>query len=143
MAGKYQSINDLYFTEGGDFFVGANGDLEDTKKHQYRGFIQKVLTKIKSTKGEWRLQPQLGANISFILGKKNTKEQADRLKSFILKELIKDSFISAKEINISVFPGSKETLIGIIEINPADTQKKFMLSFTYDFRDNRIHSRII
>lgn len=141
MPSNYQLINDLYFTEDGDYVLSASGDLEDTKNHNYRGFIQKILTRVMSTKGEWRLQRNLGANASKVLGKKNTPEQAERLRSAIHAELIRDSFINSKDIKVIVFPSGPESLVVIIEIEASNSQRKFTLNFTYDFRDNRIVPR--
>lgn len=141
MANKYQSVVDLYFTENGDFFLGANEDLEDTKMQSYRGFVQRINTIVASTKGEWKFAKDLGANVSSILGKRNTQEEAEKLKTSLLTELLKNSFISSQDIAIYVFPLDKQTLAIILEIIPPGSEEKLFIKYSYSVRDNRITPR--
>jgi hypothetical protein len=60
---RFEKIIDLYFSDDGDFSLGQNGDLEDTQTYAYRGFMQRVLTRLMSKRREWALQPHLGADV--------------------------------------------------------------------------------
>ena len=69
---RMNEIVDLYWTEGGDFVLGDNGDFEDTHLDNYRGLLQRVLTRIKSHRGDWALQPSVGAGLGRFAGKPNS-----------------------------------------------------------------------
>lgn len=139
---RYKRMTDLYFTEDGDFVLDAEtGDLEDTKLHQYRGFIQRVVTRVMSQKGEWNLQKDVGAGVGDFLGKPNTAALGDRIRSRIFSELIREGLVSPGDLNILVFPTGIHSLAIVVQVTPPDVQSKVQLTFSYDMRDNRIVPR--
>lgn len=141
MASKYQSVVDLHFTDFGDFVKSSNNDLEDTKHIKNRGLVQKINTIVQSTKGEWATSKNLGTNVSGILGKRNTQEEAEKIRSSLLVEVLKDGFVSPEDIEILVFPMDKFSLAIIINIRPPNSQEKVFLSYSYSVKDNRITPR--
>lgn len=139
---KYNVINDYYFTEDGDFLLDASTeDLRDTKNDNYRGFIQKIYTVVSSQKRDWRLSPNLGANISDFLGQPNTRELGQALKNRLFFALTANNFINPVDLEIFVFPRSKESIVAIISVTPPDAQTKVRLSFVYNTKDNTLTPR--
>ena len=139
---RYQRQTDFYWLEQGDLFLDSStGDLADTKNHQYRGFIQRVLTQIMSRKGEWQNEQSVGVNLDDFLGKRNNAANGERLKSRIMTELVKNQLVSASDLNVSVFPTSNTSLAIIVSIQPPGTAKRIVLTFSYDMRDNHIVPR--
>lgn len=141
---RYKRMVDLYFTDDGDFVLDENtGDLEDTLLYQYRGFVQRLLTRTMSQKGEWQQQKDVGAGISDFLGKRNTAELGERIRSRLYSELIKENLVAPADLNILVFP-TGDTSVGIVlRIRPPGTQVKIQLTFSYDMRENRVIPRNI
>jgi hypothetical protein len=138
---RYQNIVDLLFSESGDFVLGENGDLADTRSRAYRGFIQMVLNRIMSSKGDWPLHPDIGVGLNAFVGKPNTKVIADRIKQKIVSELSKDDLIRGNELIVDIFPVSSNAIaIGVI-VSPPGSGRQINLVFTYDMRDNKLIPR--
>lgn len=139
---KYKRCTDFYFTEDGDIVLDANtGDFEDTAMHQYRGFIQRLNTRIKSQKGEWNLQRDLGAGLTDFRGKPNTAAIGQRIQSRITSELIREGLVSPDHLEVVVFPTGKHELSIMLRITPPGTQTKLQLIFSYNMNENRIVER--
>jgi hypothetical protein len=137
-------MTDLYFTEDGDFFLDRNtGDLEDTRLHQYRGFIQRVLTRVMSSHGEWAQQPTVGADLTSFLGKRNTAEVGNAIQRRVFSELIQDQLALPADLNVVVLPLDSHSIGIIVELRPPDVLQKVILTFSYNLRDNRIVPRSI
>lgn len=138
---RYKHIRDIYFTEAGDFRLGPDGDLEETTNYQYRGLIQKVLTKVASQKGEWALHPEMGLGLSDFLGKPNSALLGAQLRARVMSELIRDGTIKPADLKVFVFPTSETSLAIVIEINPPGVPERVKLAFSYHTNDNRITPR--
>lgn len=141
--GIYKDTTDLYFTEEGDFFLDRNGDFEDTKLHQYRGFLQRLLTRIMSDKGNWKHESTLGANISDFLGKPNTRAIGEQIKSRVFNEIVTQGFVQPSDVIINVFPVGEESVVISISITPPESTNRLILTLTYDMRDNKLVPRNI
>ncbi len=132
---------DLYFTETGDFFLDTNGDLADTSKDLYRGLVQRIDTRMKSSKQDWATQPSVGAGLTDFLGKRNTAELGQVIKSRVYSELYQEDLLRAGEVVVETFPISK-TQVGIsIIISPPRSSGRIALIYSYDMRDNKLMMR--
>jgi hypothetical protein len=140
---RFEEIVDLYFSDSGDFLLSTSGDLEDTKKDHYRGFLQRVLTRIQSRRGEWATQPSVGANLGQFVGKPNTEEIAGKIRQTISSELVQDGLLRGTEFGVDVFPISKTQIAIAIIVNPPRVGGQIVLTLTYDTRDNRLIPRNI
>jgi hypothetical protein len=138
---RFDKINDLYFTGEGDFNLGDNGDLEDTKYYAYRGFIQRVLNRMKSTRGDWPLQSSVGADLHSFIGSPNTKEIALDIQDRIRVELEQENLLLGGELQVKVFPTSKYSVAIALIINPPRSGGQVILTFSYDMRDNKLIPR--
>lgn len=139
---RYKRMTDFYFSHDGDFVLDENtGDLEDTKLHQYRGFIQRVLTQVMSQKGEWNLQKDVGVGIGDFLGKPNTSVVGERIRSKVYSELVKGGLVTPSDLSVLVFPSGQNSVAIVVQITPPDIQSKIQLTFSYDLRDNRVVPR--
>ena len=101
---QWEKIVDLYFTDKGDFALGDDGDLQDTKLFAYRGLIQMINTRLSSSKGEWALEPEVGAGLSSFRGKPNNQKVALQIKQRIVTELTSENLLRASEFFIDVLP---------------------------------------
>lgn len=140
---RMNEIVDLYWTEAGDFTLGTNGDLEDTKNIHYRGLLQRVLTRIRSRKGDWALQSSVGAGLTGYIGKANNAATGGNIKNAIVTELMQDDLLRGHEFVVDIFPISKYVVAGAVVITPPRSGGQIVLTLTYDMRDNRMIPRNI
>ena len=138
---RHEKIVDLYWSDEGDFVLGDNNDLRDTQNDAYRGLIQRVLTRIKSRKGDWGLQESIGAGVTAVVGTPNTAETGARLKFLIQNELMVDDLLRPGEFIVDVFPASKSIIAVAVVITPPRSGSQVILTFSYDLRDNRLVQR--
>jgi len=132
-------VVDLYFTDAGDFVMGDNGDFRDTKNDHLRGLVQRLVTRVMSSQGNWRLQPGIGANLQEFLGKQNTRETGDRIRQRVHNEVIASGALRAGEFFVDVFPVSPTEVAIALVVN--SVRPEITLTFTYDFRDNKVIPR--
>jgi len=138
---RMNKIVDLYWTESGDFVLGDNGDFKDTALDNYRGLLQRVLTRIKSQRGDWALQPTVGAGLGRFAGKPNSEATGVRIKNAISNQLLQDDLLRGGEFEIDVFPVTKYSVAIAIVITPPRSGGQVTLTLTYDARDNSIVPR--
>jgi hypothetical protein len=137
---NYSKIVDLYFTESGDYFLGQDGDIADTKDELYRGFIQMAHTIISSSTNDWKLE-QIGANLTSFLGKPNNPDLARRIQDSIYTEIARHKLVRSAELKVEVLPISESAIAIAIFFTPSGTTKRITLTYTYDVRDNKIMIR--
>ena len=140
---RFKETVDLYFTDAGDFVLGENGDLRDTKNDHYRGMLQRILTRISSRKGDWALQQTVGVGLSGIIGKPNNAESGALLKNLIYTELLQEDLLRSAEFVVDVFPVNQYVVAAAIIISPPRSGGQIVLTLTYDTRDNRMIPRNI
>jgi len=140
---RFDKIVDLYFSDDGDFSLGSNNDLEDTNKYDYRGFMQRILTRLSSKKREWAQAAHLGANLSDFVGKPNTEEIGNRIQDRIYSVLLQEDLLYGHEFTIDVVPVTKYEVAIIMVITPPRNEGGIVLTFSYDMRNNRLIPRSI
>jgi hypothetical protein len=138
---RYDKIVDLYFTDSGDFMLGQNNDIKDTIEEQYRGFVQMVVTRLSSAAGDWALAPTVGANLDQFVGRPNTRDLANAIRSRVLSELQSGGLVRGNELSIEIFPVSKTSLAMILAITPPRSEGQVVLTFTYSMKENKLIPR--
>lgn len=137
---RFSKINDFYFSEAGDYFLGEDGDIADTKNELYRGFIQYAHTIVSSSVGDWRLEP-VGANLTSFLGKPNSPDLARRIQDSIYTEIYRHELAKPTEVKVEVLPISDSSVAIAIFFTPPGATRRLTLTYTYDTRDNKITIR--
>lgn len=141
MPRAYNDSLDLYFTSNGDFCLDETSKLKDTKLDQYRYLIQRINNRIGSTGNDWQLAPEVGANLTDFIGQRNTPENGKLIEQRIFNELTRGNFINSRHLSVKVFPISESGVGVIIAVNPPDTVGQVTLTYSYDYRDNKIVPR--
>ena len=142
MPNRFSKENDLYFTSAGDYVLDSgSGDFKDTLRVKLRSLIQRITTRIQSTKGDWRLQLDVGANLMEFAGQRNTAEVGERIRRAVMAGLTSDGFLSGNELNVQVFPVSKTAVAIVVRVVPIGQIEEVYVSFTYDARDNKLVPR--
>lgn len=110
---------DLWFTSAGDYSVDRTGDIKDTSEIYGRSLIQEIEGRLRARKGDWKLNPMLGANIEDFFGESATGGTVNKIKSRILYELTSDGLVSPGDLEIlSVSLGQGVVLFRLIIKTP-------------------------
>lgn len=137
----FQDRRDFYFTSEGDFFLSEAGDFEDTQNHQYRALIQQILTRLMSTRGDWPLQPTVGANLGEFLGAANTAQTGQLIRARILSELSREALLNPQDMKVDVVPVSRNAVMILLVIVPPGSTQAVYLNFTYNLSENKLVPR--
>lgn len=133
---------DLLWSDAGDFHLDpVREDLADTTSLSYRAMIQQVKTRLESSKGDWRLQPSIGADLTRFLGKPNTAELGTLIKNSVTAALLAGAFLRATELQVEVFPISKKEIAILVNIQPSGDHAQIRLAFSYNSQDNKVIPR--
>lgn len=140
--GFHRSKVDLAWADTGDYAVDpVKGDLQDTTSLQYRAFIQQIVTRIQSSRGDWRLQPTIGTDLDRYLGKPNTSKLGTDIRNSVMGSLTTGGLMAAGELTVDVFPIDKHQVAILLRIQPSGDREQIRLSFTYNSQDNKVIPR--
>lgn len=132
---------DIYWSTEGDFVLGNRGDFKSTEDLQSRTLIQKVLKRLMSAPGDWRMAPEIGVSWGKAIGEPNNAKTGALVQRMVSSELARGGLLSASEFTVTVFPVSKKELAVLLQISPKGVRGEITLTFVYDMRDNRIIPR--
>jgi hypothetical protein len=138
----FQNNRDFLFSAEGDFYLDeSRGDLADTKNYQHRDFQQKLLTRIQSKKGDWKLQQDVGTGLSRFVGQPNTREVGERIKNAVYNDLVNSKLLSPEELLVDVIPISEEAIMVVLLITPPGASDRYTYVFSYSMKDDQIVPR--
>jgi len=95
---------DFYWTLDGDIAVGESGDIADTSYDLYRSLWQEIRTRCQSERKDWAIHPNLGANLSDLLGQPSGKLLAEEGKTRIINSLTQGGYIPQSLIRVRYLP---------------------------------------
>lgn len=129
-------LNDYYMTYYGDIFFESD-DIEDTfnfsDDNDLTGLSlkQEVITRIEAYKDDWKMYPDIGANLKDYLGTIADIEYVKaRAKNAIITCLTSDGFLTMGDIDVKVHRIGPESLIFIVLMKLRGGTVK--VSFNYD-----------
>lgn len=148
---RFQGIVDLVWTDDGDFSLEndvprgalgerAGGDFRDTKKLKYRGWLQRVQTRLESSALDWQYL-NVGANLESFRGAKNSKATGDAIKMRILNELTRDDLIRPHEMKIDVVPLSPTQIGVILIVTPPGSGEAITFTYSFSLKDTQVIPR--
>lgn len=140
---RLKSEIDLFWTDAGDFRLSKQGDLESTRDHLYRGFLQRLETRMNSARGDWFTQPTVGVGLTDFTGKRNTREVGQAIKQRVASELVRDDFLRPGEFEVQVMPVGVHTVAIALVIRPAGTNQAIVRVYSYKTSDNKLFNRSI
>lgn len=125
---------DLWFSSDGDFAI-ENGDLKDTSALYGRSLLQEIRTRLQTTRGDWRLNSMLGANLEEFLGDPGTMANINRVASAMSYSLTFDNLIPSGDIEIIPYPLNESIVLFRIIVQ---TQRgELTLTMAYDSDQSR------
>lgn len=78
--------------------------------------LQLVRARLMTENPDWLLYPKVGADLSDLIGKRNTPMTAEEGRSMIIRALTYDAAFSERELTVEAIPVSRETLLFDIKI---------------------------
>ena len=142
--GRYTESSDLIRSSEGDMIIDKVKDrlkLATAERVRYRAFLQKIQKVLASEPGDYKLEPGVAGGMSRFAGQPNTKETGGRIKDHVVNVLTRSGLVALSDLQVVVFPTSKESLAVIIQITQPDQRGEIILTATYDMRDNTIMFR--
>lgn len=108
---------DLSFSEDMDFiFDEDKSDLKTTNDVEGELTIQMVIKRVFSSKGDWLLQSECGANLESFKGFEVNSDLISLVKSSIINELTRELMIDPRAIVIKAIPMGKTRLSLVIVV---------------------------
>lgn len=141
---KNYDRTDLYFTRRGDYTIGVDGDILDTSGDPLRSLIQECRSRLQTDKGDWVLYPELGADLSQLVGEPNNKFTAEGLKAKVIAALNQFGMVDTRDLSISYMPIGASSILLRIAIRVASTNENHLteslkVQILYNYTDNNIH----
>lgn len=125
---KFTDI-DFWFSHDGDFAVDDAGDLKSTQTLYAGSLLQEMRDRVRSSKGDWKLRPNVGANLSSLIGENLTSQLIDRITQRIETELVYDRLLTAGEYEILPLQIGKHNLIFRIVVSSPNGELSFMIGY--------------
>lgn len=94
---------DFYWSDIGDFII-ENGDIKDTRRTVGAGFLDEAIRRIKSSTGDWKLNPTDGASLSEHEGKINGPATWQEIKNSIIYAYTHDLFLYPDSFEVNIAP---------------------------------------
>lgn len=82
--------------ENGDLLVGPDGDILQVKGQKQ--IAQEILFRLKTSKGDYTISPEVGANLESFIGSPNTQAVRDEIVKVVEEELQRDNFIPLRKV---------------------------------------------
>lgn len=141
MAKNYDST-DLVFTTRGDYAC-FNGDLASSEEDPLRSLYQEILTRVKSSLGDWEMYPSLGASLEDFIGEPNNKITAEAMKIRMTASLAKDGFLNTSDLNIQYIPVDDDRILFRISVKIAPTainnnSTSLGIRVLYNYKENNV-----
>lgn len=118
--GNFDSI-DLDFSWDGDFILGNDGDVKDTRDDLLRSFINELHTIARSEFNDWQEHPNLGANMSEFRGEPNTREVGEAMQNRLVSRLVAASLVQPEDVEVRVVPVGRHQVLCVISVSATAT----------------------
>lgn len=134
---------DLKMTPDGQLVVGPDGDLQLVWGDEQ--IIQEVLFRLKTTKGDWVLSPEVGCSLEDFIGQPNTSLTHAAIESRIRDSLTSDFLLALPEIHVVDLPTDDDQntrvyiLIEFSSIEQDD--RKIQITSELDLRKGLVYVR--
>jgi hypothetical protein len=141
---NYDSI-DLDFSWDGDFFVGNNGDIADTKDDFIRSLENEIQTVVKSETLDWEKHPTIGATLSDFQGEPNTRAMGQAIEQRVVGRILDLSIVNPSDLAVRVVPVHIHQILIVITITAVATNgnrlekgEPLVTSVLYDSSENSL-----
>ena len=143
MTNVYDTV-ELRWSEDGDYILDSDGDLRDTLPDQIQWLTDAIHTEMTNERGDWDLEPSIGANLLDFIGEPNTRVTGEKIKQRIISVLTRPELISTADLTVEVAPVSIHAIAIVLIIRVASTPNNsvvadvLILNYLYDYSENAI-----
>lgn len=135
---------DMYWTFDGDFLVGPDGDLFDTEDDPLRSLVQEIRTRVMGDQEDWELYPDVGADLSDLIGEPNNKVTAETGKAKIIAALTRDGLVASSDISVKYMPVSPYAILYKLVVKVVPTTGNYYSEYVeikvlFDYTDGNLH----
>lgn len=119
----YMIKKDIAIDGLGDIKIGSYTDSSKVVQKDFssvtgsKAIEQTVKVRLKTRLEEFFLHPEIGCELNEIIGRRNTKENAERGRLFIYKAIKTQSYIDESQIEVKAFPVDANKIVYSININ--------------------------
>jgi hypothetical protein len=99
---RLDTLSDIDLSTDADVSIGANGDFEIATGSL--AALESMLWRLKTVRGDWRLQPACGADLESFIGAPGSPEVGDQIRSNVIYALTHDGFLNISDIEVRVSP---------------------------------------
>lgn len=134
---------DLYLSTDGELQIGADGDLKLV--HGDEQVIQEVIFRLKTTKGDWVLSPNIGCSLEEFIGAPNTSLTHAAIEERIRQNLTQDLLLAMPEVHAVDMPtesGENTQVFILIEFASLEKDyRKIQVTADLDLRLGEVVAR--
>jgi len=122
--------------EDGELLVGPNGDV--LKVTGQRQVAQEILFRLKTSKGDYTIDPNVGADLEKFIGLPNTEKVRNDILDAVIRELSRDDFVTLR--NVRVLKTGDNSVLIVVEYLDA-TLNRIQWSASLNLNDGKIKPR--
>lgn len=110
-----EPLKDLFLDDNGDLAIGANGDLLVSRDSDV--VIQELSFRLKTTQGDWLLEPACGADLEFLVGEPNAPETGATMEGMVYRAATHDGFLRGEIVELRAVPINRDTLVCLLTLD--------------------------
>lgn len=110
---------DISMDDTGEISIGGNGDILVARDEDV--VAQEIVWRLKTTRGDWILEPDCGADLETLIGKANSRETGAIMEALIDRALMHDGYLIGELQEIRATPINKNTLAALITVEYGDS----------------------
>lgn len=130
---------DVKMTDDGELVLSESGDLAIVYGDEQ--VAQEILFRLKTTKGDWILSPEIGASLERFVGEANTE-----LTRAAIEKIVEDSITAGGLIvraNVDCVPLNENEVLILIEFTSLENDDRIVqIQSALDLRAGSVFSRI-
>lgn len=130
---------DIKVTESGELILTESGDLAITYGDEQ--VAQEVLFRLKTTRGDWMLSPDVGASLEEFIGEPNIPLIHAMIENRVVNTLLKGNLLFSP--SVQVIPIGVNEVLVIVEFGSIeDDERVIQIQAGLDLREGLVFSRI-
>lgn len=143
MPKNYDKI-DFYWTFDEDLLIGPDGDLYDTLDDPLLSLVQEIKTRLKADQLDWDLYPDVGAELSELIGEPNNKATAETGKAKIIAALTRDGLVDISDLSVKYMPVGPDSLLYKLDVRVTPTDENYQtqqieIKILFDYKSGNLH----
>lgn len=125
--------------ETGDMVIDSSGDFSRVSGDRW--LAQEILFRLKTTKGDFTLEPDTGADLEQFIGKPNTTTTHKEIEAVVYNALQIPGVLTVP--SVEVVPLDEETVFILVEFPSIESQDKVVqLQSSLSLRKGLVFSRV-